>query len=237
MRTAGCEPGHASVCLYDLVIGETYYVLMASATPATAGHYLATVTSPASGPCPAPGGPPYCPAGEINWIEPPDGVVDARQPHAQHDANALRGIDELYVGAPIGTAPTCWTLCDDTGTNAVLMVEPSAICGTTLHLARPITAGAVTQIVYAGDGNPGAFTAHPGNVDASDATDPGDIISLIDMLNQVRQPPWGLYSCDVDHSGTCGPSDIVGVIDLLNGASAFTSWMGTPLPPVTGDCP
>ncbi len=233
----GCAAGQAAVCLHDLTIGETYYVLLASASPETHGLYRLTLESPAPPLCPDPGGQPTCPAGTVDWLDPPDGVVDARQPHDANHAGRLSGIDRLHVRAPIEADPTCWTLCDEVGTNAIASVEPHRDCTSTLRFDRPITAGAVTRVVYSGTGAMASLTAHPGNADADVATDPGDIISLIDMLNEVHQPPWGLYSCDMDHSGICDPSDIIMLIDLLNGASAFEPWFGTPLPAATGDCP
>ncbi len=232
-----CGDLRAAICAHGLNPGETYYILLASKSSDSTGEHVLTITSPASAPCPDPAAAPTCPAGSINWIDPPDGVVDARQPHAPDDANVLRGIDRLHIEGPIGTAPACWTVCEEGGANGVGQVEPHADCSSTLHLERAMTAGAVTRIVYAGDGTSGAFTAHPGNVDASDATDPADIVSLIDVLNATAYSPWGTYSCDIDHSGVCDPSDIIGLIDLLNGAGSFAPWMAAPLPTATGDCP
>ena len=104
-------------------------------------------------------------------------------------------------------------------------------------MQQPMTPSAVTRVVYEGSGDMASFTAHPGNVNADGLTDGGDIISLIDALNQAQEPPWLWYSCDIDHSGACDPADIIGVIDLLNGAGAFAPWFGTELPSAVGGCP
>ncbi len=228
--------GQAKVFLYDLTVGETYYVLLASKSADSAGHYLVSLYSYDNQPCLSGGNLPGCPAGSIDWLDPPDGVVDARQPHDMYDVNRLRGIDAVTVLGPVGTHRDCWTLCDDGG-NGIASVEPHRDCTSTLHFDRAITAAVVTRVVYTGDGTPASFTAHPGNVDANGATDPSDIIALIDVLNEVNPAPWGLYSCDMDDSGVCDPSDIIGVIDLLNGAGEFEPWFGTELPTATGGCP
>ncbi len=50
-----CQDGQAAICLYDLNIGETYYVLLGAKAEYAAGEYRLTVTSPATAPCSPPG--------------------------------------------------------------------------------------------------------------------------------------------------------------------------------------
>ncbi len=182
-----------------------------------------------------------CPAGNVVFLDPEDGVVDARQPHPLGDPTALQGIDAVRVLAPAGGANgCCWDVCetDHTGApNSVTSVEDDGTGAYIIHLARPITTGAVTTITYIGTGAMGTFTSHPGNVNGDIETAPSDIIAEIDCINGLGACPWGLYGCDVDHDGQCGPSDIVGLVDVLNGAGEFTAWSGSLLPMNFGECP
>ncbi len=184
-----------------------------------------------------------CPNDEIAWLDPPDGVVDARQPHDVADADALMGILSVTVAAPSGGADACcWTLCETEfggqPPNAIANVEDHGDDTYAINLVRPMTPGAVTTITY-GDGYATAtFTAHPANVDGNIQANPADIVSLIDCLNGIEDwCPWGIYSCDIDHSGECAPADILRVIDLLGGAGAFDSWNHIDLPANPDICP
>jgi hypothetical protein len=74
-------------------------------------------------------------------------------------------------------------------------------------------------------------------VNADSAASAQDIIALIDILNEVDDAAFGLYSADVDHSEEARPADILRVIDLLNGADLFAQpWVNTSLP-VNDSCP
>jgi hypothetical protein len=174
-----------------------------------------------------------CPAGDVNWLTPADGIVDARQPHPVNSLTPLQGIDALVVDAPVGAAATCWTLCetDTVGVDPNSIIEVQEIGGGTynLTLARPLTPGAVTTITYGGE-TTAQFIAHPGNVNADSFTSALDILALIDYINGVSAAPWGILSEDVNHSGQLTPTDILAVIDLLNGADTFEPWNGVGLP-------
>jgi hypothetical protein len=184
-----------------------------------------------------------CPADSVTWIDPPDGVIDARQPHSPNDAEALQGIETFLVAGPGGGADACcWELCEtDFGghaPNAILDVEDNGDETYTIRLERPITASAVTTLTYRGGDRTGTFVAHPGNVDGDANAAPSDILALIDCLNGLEDScPWAVYSCDIDHDGVCAPADILRLIDLLNGAGAFESWNGTALPEAQDICP
>ncbi|UCC32727.1 MAG: hypothetical protein JSU86_10670 [Phycisphaerales bacterium] len=189
-----------------------------------------------------------CPAGEATFIDPPDGVVDARQPHPIGNPGTLQGIDTIIVGAPGGADATCFTLCETNEntalhppyqpgfeTNEIISVEYNGEGAYALTMKRPITPGEVTTISYTdGDGvaSTGQFMSHPANVNSDGTAGPADILAVIDILNGVRPSPWGAYSADVDHSGAVGPPDILRVIDLLN-----HGWLDTSLPTNPGVCP
>ncbi len=192
---------------------------------------------------------PACPRAEFTWVDPPDGVVDARQPHPPADNGAQQGIDTITMsGGPVDPEDPhpsldCWSLCETgnggTAANEIISVNTDGSGTYTLRLARPITPGEITTITYtgfAGVQTTGTFISHPANVNADSQSSPSDILRIIDYINGVAASPWGIYSEDVDHSGMLGPPDILRVIDLLNGADQFDPRLNTPLPTTDG-CP
>jgi len=221
----------------DLVPGDTYYIMLAAKTQQSRGLYHLEITAPASLP-------PSCQCGEVRWLDPPDGVIDARRPHSPHAMGQAQGIDELLVAAPSHHAdPECWILCEtgDTGvTNAVVDVINNSDGTYTLVLDRPVTSDAVTTVSYVADTGEiatGTFTSHPANVNGDAAADTLDISTMIDALNGTP-PAWGSYGTDCDHSGSTTPADLLCVIDLLNGGDDFDpGWNGTSRPTADGSCP
>jgi hypothetical protein len=186
---------------------------------------------------------PTCALGEVTWIDPEDGVVDARQPHAVDDATELQGIAAVTVAAPSGGASACcWTLCETDFyggvPNFITDVEDHGDGSYTVNFERPVTPGSVTTLTYGGGDVTATFISHPGNADGNVESAPADILAVIDYLNGIESAcPWGVYGCDADQSGECGPADILRVIDLLNGAGEFDSWNGTLRPEGSGLCP
>ncbi len=183
---------------------------------------------------------PMCPAGAVTFVDPPSGVVDARQPHPTDDPNDLLGIDTLVVEAPEGAAESCWSLCENgTGGLGDNAIDSVVADGTTytISLVRPITAGELTTVIYTDDtmaDTVGSFVSHPANVNADNVSAPLDIIELVDILNGVADPAFGDFSSDIDHSGTTAPLDILALIDLLNGADAQEVWNNYEVP--AGPC-
>ncbi len=180
-----------------------------------------------------------CPAGEVEWLDPPDNVVDAGVPSDIH-GGPLLGIDRIRVSAPAGAGATCFTLCEDNdggfGPNSIVDVTDNGDGSYTIDLSRPLTPMAVTTITYTGTNATGRFTSHPANANADGWAGPIDILSVIDHLNGVHGLPHGLYSADVDRSGVVDAADIQAVIDLLNGVDVFPPYLETALP-VNTDCP
>jgi V8-like Glu-specific endopeptidase len=194
-----------------------------------------------------------CPRATIVDSRPPNGVLDARQPHAHNAALPRQGIGSpgmlgsqrepitVLLNPPVRHAEECFELCETKvdpllGPNSIASVVDLGGGKYEMVLDHAIMAGGVTTIQYLGDGSFVEFTSHPANVDADTASSPVDILKIIDILNGVMLPPWGNYSCDVDRSNLCAPADILRVIDLLNGADAFDPWLGIRRP-VNTSCP
>lgn len=231
---ATCSSGgrNSRLCLRNLTVGRTYYVMVAAKNEETRGLYnlsISTSCNDAALPnC-------VCPGGPVQWLEPPFGAVDARRPHKRADAAALEGISSFKVRAPLGSdKKECWSLCETAITaspNEVLAASYAGDGTYVIMLKRPITPGAVTTLAMNGDpATRGVFYSHPANINADSASAPTDLLDLIDALNGVRFLPWGLLSGDVDHSGLLAPSDILETIDLLNGTGAFAAWNGVARP-------
>lgn len=143
----------------------------------------------------------------------------------------------MLVEAPAGAGYRhCWSLCETTvdgSPNVITDIVDKGDGTFVIALDRPISAGAVTVISYHdndGVGHPGVFTSHPGNVNGDSRGTPADVLFLVDVINGVREAPWGEYSADCDHGGAVGPPDILCTIDLLNGAASFDPWLSSPLP-------
>lgn len=184
----------------------------------------------------------FCPDGNVMFINPPNGTVDARQPSAPNSVVPLYGIQNITVAAPPNGDISCWQLCE-TATFGL----PNSIAGLTdngdgtyrIDLSRPVTPGATTRISYnpiSGPAISATYYFHPANVNGDGFATSIDILRLIDCLNSVQPStscPHGVYSRDIDRSGVFSPPDILRVIDLLNGADLFTVWNATPLPGTT----
>ncbi len=189
-----------------------------------------------------------CPSGQVVLLSPSSRTVDAGQPFALADPDELQGIRKLEFAAFTGAKPSCWTLCEtnlnpalhpnytpEVALNAVESAVETSPGRYFVALRRPITPGEVTTITYRDDLGTTSFAkliSHPGDVNGDGVSAPGDILDLIDVLNGVAQPSWGLYSTDCDRSGEAGPADILCLVDLLN-----AGWNGTTVPQGGGPCP
>ncbi|MEK6674259.1 MAG: hypothetical protein AABZ47_01235 [Planctomycetota bacterium] len=193
---------------------------------------------------------PSCPQGELTWLSPLAGAVDARQPHPITNSALPQGIDRITVRGPIGIDRGCWSLCEaplpagnpNGITNVLVDFVDNHIY--TILLVHPLSPGATTKITYTSSGSPAqsaSFRSHPGNVNGQGNSSTADVFSLFAcLLDQSpvtiqTSCPWGLLSLDVDRNGGAHPADALRIIDLFNRADAFsTPWLNTPLPP---NCP
>jgi hypothetical protein len=190
-----------------------------------------------------------CPDGAVTFLDPPDGIIDARQPHEPASASSRQGIDTITVQAPAGADnPRCWTSCEtvvESQQNEIAEIVDNGDGTFTLILLRPISAGGLTAVTYTGDGGSsytGTFISHPANVNADGASDANDLVTMVDCcLNQECQagsgPEETPYRCDINRSGKVTPADMLRTIDLLNGGDQYDQWSDTTLPTGNGSCP
>ncbi|MEK6675415.1 MAG: hypothetical protein AABZ47_07135 [Planctomycetota bacterium] len=184
-----------------------------------------------------------CPtSGSVAYVDPPSGVVDARQPHPVSSTTPRQGIRTFNVNAPTASNPImCFELCetDDEGApNTILTVlDPPGSYDITF--TRTISVGAVSTLNYTGTNATGTFTSHPGNVNGNAVAGADDVLSLMNCL-QGSIPsvdcPFGLYSADIDQNGARSVLDLARLLDVLNGAGALTPWNNTQKPASAG-CP
>jgi hypothetical protein len=187
-----------------------------------------------------------CPQGAIiTQSVPPDGTVDARQPHTVNLSLPRLGIgtadEPIRLTIGVDGAEECFELCEtvvdaELGPNSIEDVTHLGGGEYRIVLARAITAGGATRIRLIG-GAGVTYIAHPGNASGDTLAGPADILFVINTINGVQSPPHGLYSADIDRGGTIGPADILRVIDLLNGAGEFVVWSNTSRPSADGLCP
>jgi hypothetical protein len=191
-----------------------------------------------------------CAVGQVAFVDPPDTVVDARQPHPPNIPFPAQGIQSIAVQAfPGCDDPSCWSLCE-TGGGAppgIVSVGPDLFIEGTyvLQLDRPLTPGEATTVTYTdhlgGGQTTATFYVHPANVDGDDFATGADVAAFIDCcLNQqctAEMIAQQTYRCDIDHNGTIAPADLLREIDLLNGAEMHAPWLGTPKPSADGICP
>jgi len=174
---------------------------------------------------------PACPAGMPEWLDPPDLVVDARQPHEVDDASVLQGIKVFSAKAPVGAEESCWALDESPGPprNSIESVTfDGSFEGAgrySITLAEPLTPNVATSVSYSGDATraAGTFTSRPGDSNAGGTADAGDISAMISCCLDASCAPFGAFVCDIDHSSSVSGADLLRLVDVLNAAGEFTS--------------
>ena len=77
----------------------------------------------------------------------------------------------------------------------------------------------------------------PGDANGDGLTTAGDVLSLVDALNEIPDRQLPLYSTDIDRSGDVTGNDVMRLIDLLNGAASFDTWITRSLPDTNSIAP
>ena len=191
-----------------------------------------------------------CGDGPVAYVDPADGLWDARQPHPV-DSTTPQGYSTFEVTAPERADAAdggCWQLCETNNNpdlhlglaaNSIVSVVDNGGGSYTITLDRPIAPGEVTTITYDNTGYGGVttttavFSYLPADTDGDGTAAPADILAVIDSLNGVVPLPDS--QVDMDRDGDPAPADILRVIDLLNGAGDFVIWLDAQIDP-TG-CP
>jgi Zn-dependent metalloprotease len=183
-----------------------------------------------------------CPEGDIQWVEPQDGVIDARQARSIEDGSP-QGIDNIVALGPSGAEPGCWSLCETATDGTANFVAGSSELdpGTYLiELDRPLTPGAVTKITYtsgAGVVTAGAFISLPGDSNGDTVSNTADIANLADCcLDGACSASPEAHACDMDRSETVTAEDLLRQIDLFNGAGQFSKSWDLESPRDGGEC-
>ncbi|MFQ5413687.1 MAG: hypothetical protein ACE5E6_04430 [Phycisphaerae bacterium] len=173
--------------------------------------------------------------------DPSDGAIDARQPSAPDGTNpdGWGSIVLTFAGDASDLTPEDFSVVPDLP-NAVpfdVTVKPDGDTATLTFLDADtgapamIPPGAWTVITHLPSASTTRVGYLPADVNNDRLSNANDILTLIDDLNGVTDPPLADYQTDIDRSGASNASDILRVIDLLNGAEAYDVWNGAALPP------
>ncbi len=172
---------------------------------------------------------------EIIASNPPNGIIDARQP-SPITGGAAMGFQQIqltFSGNGVATHLLASDLAvseeggDGVAPNisAIEALDPNVAL---VSLSAPVQAGAWTRIRYILSGSEIRFGYLPADVNGDGYSAPMDILYLINYFNGVVSLP--IWSADINRNGLAHQSDILRVVDLLNGADAFDPWIGRTLP-------
>ena len=192
-----------------------------------------------------------CPAATIDFdlSSPPDGTVDARQPHALASPLPRFGIGSasepiiITLSPALADGEACFELCETDvdailGPNTIVDVMYEGGGAYSILLEHAITHGAVTTIRYSGDGSFITFSAHPADVNADGIATELDAVHLLTCcLEGLCDPLPGVLRCDLDRSDIAAPVDLLRLIDTLNGAGTLLPWLDTQTVTNVGQCP
>lgn len=178
-----------------------------------------------------------CPDATIVSSIPETATTDARQPFPP-TGGPLQGVQTVVITlSGRGSANlNCWSYCENPdGSNAIASVTNTGGNTFAVALATPLAQNTANRINYDGGIGGPLLIAHPANTNADGVSSASDVLFVIDMLNGVTSPPFGLFSQDIDHSNAFTPADILRTVDLLNGAAAYDS-QNLKVKPTAGPC-
>ncbi len=179
-----------------------------------------------------------CPVSVVTWVDPPDGVVDARRSHDPSNPSQPEGIRIITANLTSGAKPECFSLCETNSyksANSIINVKETIPGTYTITLARPITANAKTTITYSdlyAEQSTLRLASHPANVNADEFPTAEDLTYLVAALQGTAMLPFGRYSGDINHSGTITAADVLELVDQLD-----DYWKITPNPIDDPECP
>lgn len=163
---------------------------------------------------------------------PPDGAIDARQPHDLNGLNPVGwdSIDLTFDGVASLLTPASFAISVEPAGAAPAITSVFVNGNTaTLFFDSIIPLRSWTRITHLASDTSVRLGYLPGDVNGNGMADNKDILSLIDALNGIGTPR-PIWSLDLDRSGQARASDVLRVIDLLNGAAAFEVYNKASLP-------
>lgn len=179
-----------------------------------------------------------CPAIPVTFIDPPNGVIDARQPSdLSPPAATPQGIDQFIVAMDDHPGTDCWRLSPSLLGIPGYPTESVDYNGDgtyTVITGGPTLPG-LNQFSYTdslGNSSIATVTSHPGNVDGGPFADANDALAHAQCClgGSMCGPEYGHYRCDINHSEAATAEDLIRLLDLLNGAGLYSPQLGTPLP-------
>ena len=177
-----------------------------------------------------------CGGQEIVDAVPPNGAIDAREPHLISNATVVSGWDsiELIMSTVSVTASVSDFSLSEVGGDGVApsIIGASVIAATTIQLDfdAPIEPGAWTVVTHNASGSSTCLGFLPADAGQDRLASAGDINALINSINLVPGFILPDYATDINRSGLTNGQDILRLIDLLNGADEFAPWIAQTLP-------
>ncbi|MCH8147816.1 MAG: hypothetical protein IH987_07455 [Planctomycetes bacterium] len=174
--------------------------------------------------------------------DPPDGAIDARQPHELNHRGVLFGWQDVRISysesvADIAIEDIIIDLIPDSvpSPEVVKLIDDNG----SLHvfLNRPIPPGHWTCLSLTGTVGRTCLGYLPGDANGDGLSTAGDVLTLVDAVNEVPDRQLPEYSADIDRSGDVTGNDVMRLIDLLNGAASFDTWITRSLPDTNSIAP
>ncbi len=157
----------------------------------------------------------------IRASDPPNNGIDAREPvsNTQGTASAASAITFTFSGDTAELSPLDFVIED--GTDSPPAIKRLSVDGTsvTLVLDRPFTVGAWTTITHEDSQTFAQIGCLPGDVDNNGAVAAGDLLTLINGLNNGGA--LALYQADINRDGRFDVTDALRFIDLLTAPDIY----------------
>lgn len=162
--------------------------------------------------------------------QPPDGAIDARQSY-DPDSAVAQGWTAVELQFPAPNDATAADFEVETTGEYEPVITGVVTQGQTvvLEFEAPLEPGACTTIRHIPSGWATTLGFLPGDVNGDGRSGTRDILTLIDHINGVLDPPARTWQCDTDRSGACDVLDILRLVDVLNGAHMDHAWNGATL--------
>ena len=174
--------------------------------------------------------------------DPPNGAIDARQPHELNNRGVSFGWQEVRLSfsesiADLSIEDIVVEVIPDSVPPPFVETLIDEVDGVLVVLDRPIPPGHWTCFSVAGTVGRTCLGYLPGDANGDGLSASGDVLSLVDAINEVPGRLLPAYSADINRSGDVTGNDVVRLIDLLNGAGTFETWITRRLPDATLKAP